>query len=131
MVAVMGTLRRDVITLTVTSGNIAYGFTGNDDFIDSIGGDWMLGGGGRDRFYSSSGADIMLGGPGDDEFHLDHGESDIMIRGGAGFDHVLIPETLLTEGEANFLRYALEGVLLQMADGGVLDIKGIEHVEFV
>lgn len=132
MAQILGTSRRDIIELTGTVGNIVYGYAGNDDFFDSIGADWMRGGAGDDWFYSlAGGSDLMFGGVGKDEFNLDHGEANILVRGGAGFDTLIIPEGLLADGEDAFLQYAAKGVMLQLADGGVLEVAGVEHVMLI
>jgi Ca2+-binding RTX toxin-like protein len=131
MAQLLGTRSHDLFELKGTVGNIVYGYAGDDDFFDSIGNDWLRGGAGRDQFYSASGSDVMIGGIGDDEFHLSHGEANILIRGGPGIDDLVIPEALLAEGEADYLRYVYDGIMLQLADGGVLDIKGVELVTLV
>lgn len=131
MAQYLGTHGADRWELTGTVGNIVYGFGGNDVIFDSAGGDWMRGGADNDQFYSTAGSDLMFGGGGDDEFHLAGADANIMIRGGQGWDELILPEGLLAKGEADFLRYALDGVMLQLEDGGVLDIKGVEQITLV
>ena len=132
MAQLLGTARPDLFELKGAVGNIVYGFRGDDDFFDSVGNDWVFGGAGNDQFYSAAGgSDVMFGGVGDDEFHLSHGKANIMIRGGNGFDTLVLAEGVLADGEKDYLQYAVDGVMLQLADGGVLDINGVEHVMFV
>jgi Ca2+-binding RTX toxin-like protein len=131
MAQFMGTGRPDLFELKGTVGNIAYGFAGNDDFYDSVGNDWTWGGAGDDQFYSTSGSDLMFGGRDDDEFHIAHADQNILIRGGQGFDTLIIDADLFAKGEAEQLQYVLDGALYQLADGGVLDISGIEHVTLI
>lgn len=132
MTQILGTGSPDLFELTGAVGNIVYGFGGDDDFFDSVGNDWLWGGLGNDQFYTSAGgSDVIFGGAGDDEFNLGFGEENVMIRGGRDWDELIMPAGLLADGEANFLRYALGGVLLQMADGGILDLKGIEQVTLI
>ena len=128
MAQILGTRSHDLFELVGVIGNIAYGFGGDDDFYDSIGNDWMRGGAGDDQFYSTSGSDVMFGGSGDDEFHLSQASDNVMIRGGDGFDTLVIDMALFAPGEADYLLYVHDGILLQLADGGVLDVKGIERV---
>ncbi|MGE0698749.1 MAG: hypothetical protein AB7O57_06610 [Hyphomicrobiaceae bacterium] len=95
----VGLFGADYVSLIVTGGdtdqlrNIANVTGGGGS--DNISGDWLsnvlVGNGSSDSLTGNGAADTLLGGDGDDFLFIDH--LDTSIRGGAGYDAVLVQDT--------------------------------------
>lgn len=119
-----------------SSNDIAYGFDGDDAFVDnfSTSSDMMYGGVGNDRFTTRAGNDGMYGGPGNDEFWILNSTGNVTVRGGKGNgDMVVISRAIFAAGEVQYLDdYAKSGAVFDLiGEDGYLDIKGVELIMWV
>jgi Ca2+-binding RTX toxin-like protein len=130
MPVIVGTTAKDM--LTGTDGNdIIYSLGGNDTITDTIGDDNVYGWMGNDHLNSISGNDFLSGGKGDDEFRFTNTTGNITIRGGEGYNFLYVNPDVFAPGEYDFLMSHADNmhhVLLDLADGGILDMQGVEAV---
>lgn len=131
----LGSIHDDHFDLQL-SDDIAYGFDGNDVFVDGFAtsDDMMYGGIGNDRFTTHAGNDAMYGGAGNDEFWVLNSTGNVTVRGGKGDDDmIVISRSIFAGGEAQFLDdYSKSGAIFDLiGEVGYLDIKGVELIMWV
>lgn len=132
---IIGTKAGDTL-VAGPENDIVYSLAGNDwlgdDITQPASNDMLYGWAGNDTFVSNSGFDSMFGGRGDDTFEFHQSDANVTIRGGKGSDTLEVDASLFAPGELDFLLSSPHTHwLLSLADGGVLDISGIEAVASV